>query len=62
MNIFSFPHKADAGNEKTKSEEIRETIHTYPHEINIADGGEFLDDGIRMKDEPYGETAGKEKD
>jgi hypothetical protein len=41
---------------------IPESIYPDHHEINITDGGEFLDDAIRMKDQPFGETTEKEKE
>lgn len=34
----------------------------YPHESHIADGGEFLDDGIRMHDQPLSETHTDQED
>jgi hypothetical protein len=30
------------------------SIYPYQHEVNITDGGEFLDDAIRMEDQPFG--------
>ena len=44
----------------TSSEETQESINIELHEVNIADGGEFLDDAIRMKEQPFGEEAAKE--
>jgi hypothetical protein len=44
------------------TEGVQESIYPDLHEINITDGSEFLDDGIRMKDQPFGEqTEKKEK-
>lgn len=57
INIPS-PRKKDTANEQVSSEEIHEVVHPFPHEINITDGGEFLDDGIRMKDQPFEEPGG----
>jgi hypothetical protein len=37
-------------------EGIQESIYSYDDEVNLTDGGEFLDDVIRMKDQPLGET------
>ena len=31
-----------------------DNIYPYPHEVNITDGSEFLDDAIRTKDQPLG--------
>jgi hypothetical protein len=35
--------------------EPQESIKPLNHETNITDGGEFLDDAIRMKDQPLEE-------
>ena len=59
MITITSPRKSDAGNEQVSSEEIHEVVHPFPHEMNITDGGEFLDDGIRMKDQPFEEPATK---
>lgn len=52
MNIHFFTHK-----ENKPAEDDREEVNPYPHESNIADGGEFMDDGIRSKDQPLSETS-----
>ena len=57
MNTIPSPQKGDPGNDHISEEEIQESIYPYHHEVNITDGGEFLDDAIRMKDQPLGETA-----
>ena len=36
-------------------EHIQENIPPDPNAINITEGGEFLDDAIRMKDQPLEE-------
>jgi hypothetical protein len=59
MNTDPSSQKENAGNEKP-SEEIQESIYPDQFEINITDGGEFLDDAIRMKDQPLEETNAKE--
>ena len=38
---------------------LQESINPLHHEANITDGGEFLDDNIRMKDQPL-ETSTEE--
>jgi len=58
MITIPLPQKEDPNVEQTLSEG-KESIHPYHHEINITDGGEFLDDAIRMKDQPLGETTVK---
>jgi hypothetical protein len=56
MNTILSPQKMDPGINLISEEEIQESIYPYHHEVNITDGGEFLDDAIRMKDQPFGET------
>jgi hypothetical protein len=36
-------------------EGIEKSIHPPYHEVNVTYGGEFLDDGLRMKDQPLEE-------
>lgn len=62
MSTIPFPRKADVGNEQASTEEAHEIVNPFPNEVNITDGGEFLDDGIRMKDQPFGETTVKENE
>jgi len=47
--------KVDPGKGPTPSEEIPEPLYPYEHDENTSDGGEFLDDSLRMKDQPLGE-------
>ena len=49
MNTLSYP-KEHTDNKTDDHEEVS----PYPHAAHIADGGEFLDDGIRMHDQPLG--------
>lgn len=60
MNTTPFPQKDKTGKEQILSEDNQESILPILHERNIADGGEFLDDAIRMKEQPLGETNVKE--
>ena len=70
MNTIPSPQKGDSGKKRTLSEgieesiqqRIQETIHPYQHEINTSEGSEFLDDAIRMKDQPLEKTAAKENE
>jgi hypothetical protein len=55
--VFSHNYKEDPGNNKPPSEQDQEGINQNHHELNISDGSEFLDDGIRMTDQPF---VGKE--
>jgi hypothetical protein len=49
--------KEKIDNTQDSPEGMQESIHPFPEETNIADGAEFLDDGIRMKDQPYEDEA-----
>lgn len=49
-------------NDNKPEERLEEATSPYPHETNMADGGEFLDDGIRSKDQPYGAANAGEHD
>ena len=50
MNSIPTPQEGDSDKEQTSSEGIQKSKHQS--ELNITDGGEFLDDAIRMKDQP----------
>jgi hypothetical protein len=56
-SLFPTPHsnvhKETPENAEELSDQIQESIEPYQHEINTADGAEFLDDGIRMKEQPF---------
>ncbi|RYG54325.1 MAG: hypothetical protein EOO01_01855 [Chitinophagaceae bacterium] len=45
--------------ERTLLDGIQESIYPDHHEINITDGSEFLDDAIRMKEQPFVEITVK---
>ena len=62
MNTVSFPQNTDPRNGRISGEEVQESIYPYHHDANIADGDEFLDDAIRMKDQPFEETNTKENE
>ena len=62
MNTIPLSQKGDPNIELSSLQSIKESIHLDQHEINITDGGEFLDDAIRMKDQPLGETTMKENE
>ena len=53
MNTTSSPQNGDTVN-RLSEEDIHESIYPCQHEVNITDGGEFLDDAIRMEDQPFG--------
>jgi hypothetical protein len=60
MNTIRSPYTGDPGNVRHSGEEIQESIHPNHHETNITDGSEFLDDGTRMKDQPFEEPGAGE--
>jgi hypothetical protein len=62
MKTISPSQKGDQNIELISSEEIQVSIYLYHHEINIVEGSEFLDDAIRMKDQPLEETNTKENE
>ena len=45
------------GNSEEEMEQ--EIIEQFSHDANITEGGEFLDDAIRMKDQSLGEATVK---
>lgn len=56
MKLFHFGR--DPKQETTTT--TQEVILLHPDELNIADGGEFLDDNLRMKDQPFDPTNNEE--
>lgn len=60
MNTIFSSHKSSHDFEQNSSEDVQKSIYPFLHEINITDGGEFLDDLIRMNEQPLGETMHKE--
>jgi hypothetical protein len=59
--IFSFHHR-DPNSKLSSSDNIREEVVTYEPEINTEEGGEYLDDSIRMEDQPFEETTDTENE
>lgn len=60
MNKFSSSQEEDPGNGRSSEEDIQDSIYLYDHEVNITYGVEFLDDTIRMKDQPLEEAHRKD--
>lgn len=56
------PQKKDVDNNQISPEGIQESIYPNHHEVDVTDGSEFLDDAIRMKDEPFGEETMNENE
>ena len=55
MNTIPPSHKGDPPINMA-SEEIQISIYPQQHEYNITEGSEFLDDAIRMKDQPISQN------
>jgi hypothetical protein len=62
MNTIISPHKGEPGNAQPSPEKNEEHAHPYPHEVNLMEGSEFLDDAIRMKEQPLEETKEKKEE
>ena len=50
MNTISSPEQGNPGNHRTSEKGTEESIPPFHHEVNITEGGEFLDDAIRTED------------
>jgi hypothetical protein len=59
MKTIASPEKQEPGKDLPLPEGIQESIYPNHHDINITDGAEFLDDALRMKDQPLGESKTK---
>ena len=59
---FLFPKKQPGENKSSPDNNDGNKPVPYEHEEHIADGGEFLDDGIRMKEQPFKPTEKKEEE
>ena len=62
MTTIPSSQKRDPDTELPLPGMVQESIYPYHHEVNITDGGEFLDDTLRMKDQPFGEMPVKENE
>jgi hypothetical protein len=62
MNTISSTANGDSGNGHISEAEVQESIFPSHHEVNVTDGGEFLNDAIRMKDQPLEEPHRKDKE
>ena len=50
MNTISSPEQGDSGNHRPSEKGIEKRIGPFHREVNITEGGEFLDDALRMED------------
>jgi hypothetical protein len=60
MNTIT-PRKGEPGYAQPPPPKNEEEVHPYPHEMNVMEGSEFLDDAIRTKDQPLEETVRAEE-
>jgi hypothetical protein len=60
MNTSKSLQKGDPNNVQNSSSADEAPINPFPIEKNRADGGEFLDDNLRMKDQPLKEPLSRE--
>lgn len=62
MNCNQFYPIPDPVNNQALTTDTPESGYSEPaHEYHIADGGEFIDGGLRMKDQPWCEIPLKSK-
>jgi len=53
---FLETQKQDPGSNQPQADNFERSINLPLHEMNTSEGGEFLDDGIRMEDQQLGDT------
>lgn len=56
MNQNDPIQKTEMPPDPASSESIEEGLYPFQHDPNITEGSEFLDDAIRMKDQPLFEN------
>lgn len=61
MTNIPNPKKIDVDKNLVSSGETQETPIPDEHDINITEGGEYLDDAIRMKEQPFMESKEQEE-
>ena len=57
MNSIFSSHQRDPKIKEPVAEGTQQQVISYEHEENIEEGSEFLDDAIRMEDQPLGDTV-----
>ena len=53
---FSETQKQDPGGNEQQADNFERSINLPLHEMNTSEGGEFLNDAIRMEDQQLGDT------
>jgi hypothetical protein len=48
--------KTDSVKAPVSGEEISQPLHTYEQEVNTTEGSEYLDDALRMKEQPFAQS------
>jgi hypothetical protein len=61
MNTNHPPQNDDPRDPQDLPKDIQENISSYHHEENLMEGSEFMDDAIRMHEQPLGEPPAKEE-
>lgn len=59
MNRNPFPQNVGPDLDLVSINEALQNVEPDQHDIHIADGGEFLDDALRMKEQPFEEVVMK---
>lgn len=63
MKRFFFTrYNDDPINGQEPSKDTQAILNPYPREKNTIEGGEFLDDAIRMTGQPFGNSEEKEEE
>ena len=53
---FSETQKQDPGGNEHRADNFERSINLSLHEMNTSEGDEFLDDALRIEDQPLGDT------
>ena len=53
---FSETQQQDPGKNQHQADNFERSINLSRHEVNTNEGDEFLDDALRMEDQPLGDT------
>lgn len=62
MKTIYFPPAEDPGDARNAEKGADRSIDPYLYETNLSEGSEFLDDAIRMHDQPFEEKNDNEWD
>ena len=62
MRTIPLPQTRGLNTELIASEAIQQDLYPFQQEVNITEGGEYLDDAIRTKDQPLKEILRKDNE